>query len=466
MHEVVMKKKTDVSLSSQSLGNKLRVAVSLMSVLPLLVSFYLVANYIIPRAGLKFDIVIFLAISVLIAISGYIVIKEVIDRVISVSGQVKMIAAGDMDRKVDVKLKDELGDLSEALNQITQRVRTNMEELQVYGKQTDDMNTQVQRRLLVLASVLQITSLISQRESLDKILQMIIEKAKLLAYSDISYLLVQEQGSVMFSMKKVFGVGASELLDVKVPVPDTLFADVSRQDTVLILDAGHQASPEQLSVLEERLKMRNTMAIPVHLAGEVVGIIGVGNSADKFSYTKDDQALLDVFAKQVTIAMGNDRLLRKVEKLEIKDNLTGLYNQAYILDHLREEIRRAMIFQRPCAFMLISIDRFDKLLASVGPEQVNGIIKKIASLIRDSLREVDRVARFEKNSFAVVLPEKNKREMQKMAVMIKESIESNFVSNLDHRKLLTVSVGTSENPLDGANAEELVKGAQKMLSFV
>ncbi|MFA5100872.1 MAG: HAMP domain-containing protein, partial [Candidatus Omnitrophota bacterium] len=231
-----MKKKTDVSLSSQSLGNKLRVAVSLMSVLPLLVSFYLVANYIIPRAGLKFDIVIFLAISVLIAISGYIVIKEVIDRVISVSGQVKMIAAGDMDRKVDVKLKDELGDLSEALNQITQRVRTNMEELQVYGKQTDDMNTQVQRRLLVLASVLQITSLISQRESLDKILQMIIEKAKLLAYSDISYLLVQEQGSVMFSMKKVFGVGASELLDVKIPVPDTLFADVSRQDTVLILD--------------------------------------------------------------------------------------------------------------------------------------------------------------------------------------------------------------------------------------
>jgi diguanylate cyclase (GGDEF)-like protein len=461
-----MKKKTDASLSSQSLGNKLRVAFSLMSILPLLVSFYLVANYIIPRAGWKFDIVIFMTISILIAFSGFFVIKEVIDRVVSVSGQVKMIAAGDMDRKVDVKLKDEIGELSEALNQITQRVRTNMEELQVYGKQTDDMNTQIQRRLLVLASVLQITSLISQRESLDKILQMIVEKSKLLAHSDLAYWLVQDPAGTVFSMSKVFGADVDGLMDVKFPLPDALFLDFTHKDNVLIIDAGHQANPEQSAVLEEKLKLRNTIAIPVHLAGDIVGIIGIGNRAENFSYSKDDLALFDVFAKQATIAMGNERLLRKVEKLEIKDNLTGLYNQAYILNHLREEIKRAMMFQRPCAFMLISIDRFEKLLTAVGPEQVNGIIKKIASLIRDSVREVDRVARYEKNSFAVVLPEKNKREMQKMAVMIKESIESNFVSNLDHRKLLTVSVGTSENPLDGSNAEELVKGAQTMLTLV
>ncbi|HNQ51454.1 MAG TPA: diguanylate cyclase, partial [Candidatus Omnitrophota bacterium] len=96
-------------------------------------------------------------------------------------------------------------------------------------------------------------------------------------------------------------------------------------------------------------------------------------------------------------------------------------------------------------------------------EQANAILIKISSLIRDLVREVDRVARFEKNGFAVVLPEKNKREMQKMADEIKERIESNFASKLDHRKLLTVSIGTSENPLDGANAEELVACAHKML---
>jgi diguanylate cyclase (GGDEF)-like protein len=458
-----MKKKKDVSLSSQGLGNKLRVAFSLMSVLPLLVCFYLVATYILPRAGLKFDIIVFLAVSVLIAMSGFFVIKDVIDRVISVSGQVKMIAAGDMGHKVDVKLKDELGELSDALNQITQRVRTNMEELQVYGKQTDDMNTQIQRRLLVLASVLQITSLISQRESLDKILQIIVEKARLLAHSDCGYLFIKDHNSGMFHIRKFDGTEMSDLGEVKIPLTDSLFVDVG-QDKVVIFDSSHLASAEQASALQSKLRLRNTMAIPVYLAGEVIGIVGIGNRLEGFTYTKDDQSLLDVFAKQATIAMGNDTLLRRIEKLEIKDNLTGLYNQSYILNHLREEIKRAIRFQRPCAFMLISIDRFDKLQVSVGIEQVNAIIIKIASLIRDLVREVDRVSRFGNNSFAVVLPEKNKREMQKMADEIKERIEAKFASSLDHRKLLTISIGTSENPLDGSSAEELVAGAQKMLT--
>ncbi len=458
-----MKKNDVVSISSRGLAYKLRVAFSLMSVLPLLVSFYVMGNYLVPRTGMRPYVIIFLGISAVIALSGFFLIKDVFDRMIKVTGQVKMIAAGDMARKVDVKLKDEVGELSDALNQITQRVRTNMEELQVYGKQTDDMNTQIQRRLHVLASVLQITSLISQRESLDKILQMIVEKAKQLAHSDLAYLLVRDDAAGAFVMHKVFGVDAAGLQDMHVPVPDALFTDISVQDKVFLLDAVHQANPEQAALLEERLRLRNTMAIAVHLSGEVVGVLGVGNRAEGFSYTQDDQALFDVFAKQATIAMGNEKLLRKVEKLEIKDELTGLYNQTYILNHLREEIKRAVRFQRPCAFMIVSIDRFDKLLASVGEEQANAILIKISSLIRDLVREVDRVARFEKNGFAVVLPEKNKREMQKMADEIKERIESNFASKLDHRKLLTVSIGTSENPLDGANAEELVACAHKML---
>jgi len=237
---------------------------------------------------------------------------------------------------------------------------------------------------------------------------------------------------------------------------------ISAEDKIFVMDANNHVSAEQAAILQDRLHLRNTMAIPVYLAGEIVGILGIGNRAEGFSYTQDDQTLFDVFAKQTTIALGNEKLLRRVEKLEIKDNLTGLYNQAYILNYLGEEIKRAVRFQRPCAFMLISIDRFDKLEASLGVEQTNAIIIKIAALIRDFVREVDRVARFDRNTFAVVLPEKNKREMQRMAQELKEKIESNFASKLDHNKLLTVSLGTSENPLDGANADELVACAQKM----
>lgn len=461
-----MGKKIAASYSSQNLGHKLRIAFALMSVLPLLVTFYLVAEYILPRIGLKPDVLIFLSISVLIAFTGFFVIKEVFDRVVSVSSQVKLIAAGDIGRKVEVKLKDELGDLSEALNQITQRVRGSMEELQTYGRQTNEMNSQIQRRLLVLASVLQVTALISQKDRIDKILQLIVEKAKLLADSQLSYYFAKDPENGFYSLKKVDGSDLAGLFDVKIPPTHPLFKDMLDKDQPLIIDIERSPDASSRERLNALLRISNTVCSPVHLAGEVAGFIGIGNNRKDQAYSKDDIELLDVFAKQVSIAVGNEILLRRIEKLEIKDNLTGLYNRNFIMNHLREEIKRAMMFQRPCSFVLVGVDRFEELRSSLGPEKTDAVLKKIASVIRDSVREIDRVGRFEHNSFVVVLPEKSKREMQKLSEELKNSIESNFVSSLDNSRLLTVSVGTAENPLDGVTAEELLSCAQKTLQSV
>jgi len=60
-----------------------------MSVIPLLASFYVIANYAIPKTGMRIDILIFLIISVVIAILGFFLIKDIFDRVITMAGQVK-----------------------------------------------------------------------------------------------------------------------------------------------------------------------------------------------------------------------------------------------------------------------------------------------------------------------------------------------------------------------------------------
>ncbi|HOU37239.1 MAG TPA: hypothetical protein PK562_08245, partial [Candidatus Omnitrophota bacterium] len=110
-----MKKNDLVSISSKGLAYKLRVAFCLMSVLPLLVSFYVIVNYLVPKTGMRLYVIVLLGISAVIALSGFFLIKDVFDRMIKVTGQVKLIAAGDMARKIDVKLKDEVGELSDAL---------------------------------------------------------------------------------------------------------------------------------------------------------------------------------------------------------------------------------------------------------------------------------------------------------------------------------------------------------------
>jgi signal transduction histidine kinase len=124
-----MKKLQDLSLASKGLKYKLKISFYLMSILPLLVCIYLVSNYILPQIGFRVDIVASIAISIFIAVVGLYVIKEVFDRILSVTSEAKLIAAGDISRMVDISREDEVGDLGDSLNQLTGRIRSNMNEL-------------------------------------------------------------------------------------------------------------------------------------------------------------------------------------------------------------------------------------------------------------------------------------------------------------------------------------------------
>ena len=90
-------------------------------------------------------------------------------------------------------------------------------------------------------------------------------------------------------------------------------------------------------------------------------------------------------------------------------------------------------------------------------------IKKIATLMRDSITDIDRVGRTGDDEFSVILPEKNKRQAQEIAENIRKRIESVFSEGQDKDKLLTLSAGLSENPLDGVDADQLIKKAKELL---
>lgn len=459
-----MAKWRNFSLASRGLKNKLRVAAALMSVLPLLVCGYLVSNYILPNVGFKIDITLSLIISIFIAVIGFILVKEVFDRILSVTSDAKLIAAGDITRRIDHSQEDEVGDLGFALNQLTQRIRGNMDELRNYGEKTTEINLAIQKRVLVLSSLLQISSLIAQSAKLEDIFKVTTEKARLLANSETSYLLFREEGIETFSMKAAEGIKSAELFKIKVE-PHEIFERIIKNNRPFILDKENVLPENLIADFYEKFMLKNTLALPVYLRGRVVGIIGIGNTKEPFLYGKEDIELLDIFAKQISIAVENDILLHRVEKLEIKDALTGLYNETFIRGRLQEEIKRAVTYQRPCGFILFNIDNFREFHQNFGSLQAEAALKKIASLMKDSFSEIDRVGRFGDNEFAVVLPEKNKRQVQEAAEDLRKKVAFTFGEEHDARKKITISGGVAENPLDGIEANELISKAKDLVKL-
>jgi diguanylate cyclase (GGDEF)-like protein len=402
-------------------------------------------------------------VNVFVLFLGFLLIRKVFNRIVSLSEVAKLISEGDLSQTININQPGEVGILGQTLNQLTQQIRSNMDELNNYGQKTAEINQKIQDHVQVLSQLLQISSLISQGVALEEVLKIVMQKSRSLSGFDVAYLLFRKETDSTFYMKAADAMNTNDLLKLQVKPDDRVFETLINKGTSFILDKENPASDEIASALFNKFEIKNTLAMPVYGKGKVMGIFGVGNTQDSFVFKQSERELLDILSKQIAIAVENDLLMNRIEKLEIKDALTGLYNKGYILTRLQEEIRRAIVRQRPCSFVLLNLDAFQAYRNNFGLQEAEIRLKEIAALIRNAVTEIDRVAKFGDNEFAIVLPERNKRQAHEEAEVIRKAIEQNFNKDTDPKRRLSVSGGVSENPLDGVTAEELLANARKLL---
>lgn len=459
-----MNKKIDrFSLSSRTIKQKLMVGFQLMSILPLLVCAYLVSNYILPRFGFKIDIIASLVISIFVALIGLLVIKEIFDRLSTIATEAKVIAAGDINRKLEVQNNDEVGDLGNVLNQLTNRIRGNMDELKAYSEKTSEINLEIQKKIFILSNLLQISSLISQGEKFEDILKIAVEKSRFLANSETAFLLFKEENKEFFRVQAADGVGVDYLMTVDVGVKENIYNKIFNLNKLLILDKQNLLDNDLAADFFVKFQVKNCLSMPIFLRGRVKAALGIANSRDNFLYSKEDVELLDIFSKQIAIAIENDILAHRIEKLETKDILTGLYNQNFITSRLQEEIKRAIVYHRPCAFIIFDIDNFKNYREKFGLISAEAALKKISVLLNGCISEVDRAGRTGDDEFSLILPEKNKRQAKELAEEIRKKTQMAFSLDQDNAKSITLSGGVAENPLDGVSAEQLINKAKELL---
>lgn len=455
-----MKFLKSMSLLSKGLKYKSMIAFCLTSLIPLLICVWLVTTYIFPNASLFLNlsignISIILSISVIIALLGMHVTEQMIDPIVRMSEDAKNIADGDIDKVIKITVEDEVGDLCTSLNIMTQKIRDNIDELKSCGERTKLINMEINKKVLALSGLLQVGNLIAASEDLGKVLNFISQKIYNVESDFISFIMLFDRGTG----------------GLKVVSSDNLqgeFGDFSLKLTDLtphvhVIDAGNQGSGLGLKKIIEQFELENVIIAPIIICGKLYGILAMGNRETGFTFKPDQKEFLKVFAKQATIAVENDLLIKKSQELAILDELTGLYNQKYIYARLDEEIRRALMYQRPCGYLLIDIDGFKAIHEKLGEKRSEDILKATAEILRSSVTEVDKVARLEVDMFAIVLPEKNKKQSANIAESVRKNIEDRFFRASKISEKISVSVGVSENPIDGSSADELMQKAEAML---
>lgn len=454
-----------LSLFHRGLREKLAVAFALMSVVPLLVLGYVVANYIFPERGPLGDLSLVVGLAAFISLLGFWVVKKLVAPVIRMAQEARGIAAGDWSGRVRIDSADEIGQLGAALNQITARVQENMSQLRTYGEQVRDLNLEINQRMIALSHLLQVSNLIGQSARLDEVMRFILDKLTHLEEAQLACLmdLSGEEDFVVRMACGGEGVDEEPLLHRRLRAPG-LKRVLARKQT-LVLD-GRSADSTEGKALRQFFGLPNVVVLPLSSAGQGHGLLVCGNAKPDFTFPQEVLDLLRVFAKQMGIAIENDLLQRKAEALQTLDELTGLYNDSYMQGRLEEEVQRAARYHRSCALVLIDLDNFRNLQELYGQLVAERALKQVGALLKREVTEVDRVGRMGWNEFAMILPERNKKEAIALAEKIRQRISARRFQD-GHSALpggLTASAGVSENPLDGATAEELFKKAASALT--
>ncbi len=96
----------------------------------------------------------------------------------------------------------------------------------------------------------------------------------------------------------------------------------------------------------------------------------------------------------------NDKLYR----LSITDSLTGLYNRRYFTDFVQTEYNRSVRTGEPFSLVFIDLNNFKRINDNYGHQKGDAVLKDIAEIIINNIRNYDIAARYGGDEFIIILP--------------------------------------------------------------
>jgi len=143
---------------------------------------------------------------------------------------------------------------------------------------------------------------------------------------------------------------------------------------------------------------------------------------------------------------------RSLQALATTDGMTGLANHRAFQEHLRSQLEVADATGHALTLLLMDVDHFKTYNDTYGHPAGDEVLRTLARLIRENLREGDYAARYGGEEFAIVLP--NTRE--EAALEIAERIRFVVAEHTFPCRRVTLSIGVAKHVPQNTPAESFV----------
>lgn len=224
-----------------------------------------------------------------------------------------------------------------------------------------------------------------------------------------------------------------------------------------IYEALKQLTPETNYILTSDDKIG---AFPLTSDGEITGCIVARSTLEKLS--KRDISYLEQLTRQSAITINRANTYSKVLQYATLDALTNLNNRRQFEVRLKQEIATTKRQKNPLCAMMVDIDFFKKVNDTYGHASGDAVLRTVASIIKEHLRESDIPSRYGGEEFAVLLPYTHIEEAKIVGERLRKAVETTPIP-IDKKNInVTISMGLAEfSPQE--TGEDLFKRADSAL---
>ena len=209
---------------------------------------------------------------------------------------------------------------------------------------------------------------------------------------------------------------------------------------------------EKLKTFLKEAKMKSYILVPLRSKQKHFGSLIVFSSRETISI--NELNFLNLFAKQIELAITIADLFQAVKEQAITDSMTGLYNRRYFEEFIKKEAIRANRQGQKFTVIGLDLDHLKQINDVYGHNYGDIAIKAIADVLKSNARSIDIAARMGGEEFNLILPGVDSQGGAIAAERIRKAIEAVELEKIEH---VTASIGVATYLEHSDDIDELLE---------
>ena len=211
-------------------------------------------------------------------------------------------------------------------------------------------------------------------------------------------------------------------------------------------------------------ELESGIIAPLIVRTRVVGTLSAW-SCSLQAFSAEDQRFLEMMASQVATAIVAADTTDTSERRAHEDVLTGLPNRLQLSEDLAGDLANLYLQGRRAVVAMADIDHLKRFNDDYGHKVGDVTLGEVAAVLRNSVRENDRVYRFGGEEFVLIFLDVGPEEARSLAERVRDAIETRPFAgeHLEPVGPVTISIGLAALPDHDTNLNHLIELADKAM---